>query len=75
MQTGDEVVTGDIDLQIGVGDEHTEVDDVHLYNLPSFKTGDYVFQGNIGDHGIAAWSGIYKPGVIPVWYIIQMECP
>jgi hypothetical protein len=61
-------VAGTIQTQFGEGQDHASTS-ATFYNLDE-SGGDYVFEGDTNDWGIALYSGTST-----YWYIVQMECP
>jgi len=55
--------------QYGDGLQHQSTS-ITVYNLLTHTAGSYVFEGDSGDAGIAAFDKASGN-----WYILQMECP
>jgi len=70
LATSDASKTGDIETQFGQGQDHPDEEEIILYNLADNTGTAYVFEGDIGDAGIAVYTG-----TAVYWNIIQMECP
>jgi hypothetical protein len=63
-------VTGTIQTQWGDGTDHSTTTGVTFNNHLTGDSVTYMFEGDSGDAGIAAYSGAGT-----TWYIIQFECP